>query len=977
MKFDSTRRLGKTSNGQKQQGFGRFSILMCGSLLLGGAMQPALAEHDQPTFREFREQNSNLDRREIRQLFRATYNNRSTAGASQPLHITPKVDSINASNPHHVIFNDNSANRINHREAKLLRGGMQQIGDDVVRLRSGVALDLSSADKNIVLGENLFKSVGSIEITVGNEKQTFAAGSKATAAEYIAIKQALSSNSGQQLLIDQSGIASGGSVDLTQITADNDPMRASSLTVASGVTTYGDFNKRSDFRLTGDLNNYGTVVALSTSNAVRGGAIRAQDITNNEGATITSVRPEALRNSSAARVDLTLDARGDLSNYGSITSSGDLTLLGGNSVTNSGTVSAAESVNISAPNLNNSGNIAAEKGNVNIDGPATAALNVTNTGGTISALHGAINVRTPEYNGTFNNNIIGGDLLSKELNLHAGQATNNVDVNNLTGTISQTGLAGHVLASTDELIIGSTCLTGDPTFYNAKGSILINGNLSVGEKLTIIASGNIVKASLTNIEARSATGGFDITFIAGANFVSTTGTPSPTVPGAGGGSVTLDGTGSGATGTGTGPGGLIQFGTGSVITSPTAGGTGNGGNVSFYAFNNTGKGSGMVDVNAASIVTGGVGTGSNGNVVIVAGGDDDLAGPIPLGRAIQIGVINTTGGTGGGGDLTITTAQPTSSGGNITYNADGSLAPGAFLTAGTINAAGSIGQATGKATIARDAFLTAGKDIVQASNLDTLFTSSFDSNVTLTAGGDIGGGTSFPFIIEGFNGRITKRVNGGSAGNNQLTVNATGAASKVNILRNAVTTLNLMNSTTTKDLVIRTNSILNVAGNITSTGGKVQLENTGGALNINPGISIIAFDAIDIANGSRKRPSMLIGTNAVLQTTAVGGASVGSIFLTVDSNAFLNAVREASVAGQGPGQPSLSSNVRTQQLDSLENAFVGVSGTTPEKAEYGGRPPSFQGPINNFTSKNASILLTSTRNKSMTFGGGVNVIAGQ
>ncbi len=972
MKFDSTRRLGKTSNGQKQQGFGRFSILMCGSLLLGGAMQPAMAEHDHPTFREFREQNSNLDRREIRQLFRATYNGRSTGGASQPLHITPKVDSINAANPHHVILNDNVANRINHREAKLLRGGMQQIGDDVVRLRSGVALDLSSADKNIVLGENLFKSVGSVEITVGNEKQTFAAGSKATAAEYIAIKQALSSNSGQQLLIDQSGIASGGSVDLTQITADNDPMRAASLTVASGVTTYGDFSKRSDFRLTGDLNNYGTVVALSTSNAVRGGAIRAQDITNNEGATITSVRPEALRNSSAARVDLTLDARGDLSNYGSITSSGDLTLLGGNSVTNSGTVSAAESVNISAPNLNNSGNIAAAKGNVNIDGPATAALNVTNTGGTIAALNGAINVRTPEYNGTFNNNITGGDLLSKELNLHAGQATNNVDVNNLTGTISQTGLAGHVLASTDNLKIGSTCLTGDPTFYN-NGDIQISSDLIVGEKLTIIASGKIVKLNNVDIEARSNTGGFDITFIAGAKIVSTTGgSDSPTLPGIPGaqGSVTLDGTGS----TGVG---IIQFGTGNIITSPTAGGTGNGGNVSFYAFNNGGKGSGIVDINASTILTGGVGTGTNGDVTIVAGGNDDIVGPTPLGQAVQVGVVNTTGGTGSGGDLTITTAQPTSTGGNIVYNADGSLAAGGALTAGTLNAAGSIAQVTGKATVARDAKFTAGKDILQATNTDTLFMSSFNSNVTLTANGNIGNGTLAPFIIEGFNGRITKRVNGGSAGNNQLTVNATGAASKVNIQRNAVTTLNLLNSTTTKDLVIRTNSILNVAGNITSTGGKVQLENTGGALNINPGISIIAFDAIDIANGSRKGPSMLIGANAVLQTTAVGGASLGSIFLTVDSKAFLNAIRGASVAGQGPGQPSLSSNVRTQQLDSLENAFVGVSGTTPEKAEYGGRPPSFQGPINNFTSNNASILLTSTRNKSMTFGGGVNVIAGQ
>lgn len=978
MKFNSNRRPGKTSNSRKYLLFGRFTILLCGSVLVGAAQTAEAAHGDRPTLREFRNQHADLTHREVHRLFHATYNTPSVGGTSgsSSSPIKSGSDKGNLANWHHIVREENSVNQINHHEAKLLRGGIQQVGDNVVRLGSGVNLDLSSSDKNIVLGENLFESAGSVEIMLGSEKQTFTAGSKATASEYIAIKQALSSDSGQKLIINESGIASGGSVDLTQITGDNDPMRAANLIVSSGVTTYGDFGKHSDFVLKGDLNNYGTIVALSSSNSVRAGAIRADDITNNAGASITTVLPDSLTHSNfASKVDLTLNARGDITNNGMIASNGNLTLAAGNAISNNGTISATDSANMAAPTINNSGLIAALNRDINIDGPSTSALNVNNNQGTLSALQGAINVRTPDYSGAFDNRITGGNLFSKTLNINGGNATNYVNVNELTGTVSQTGLAGHILASTDNLQLGSTCLTGDPTFFNSAGAITINSNVVVGEALTIIASGNIVKNTGVDLEARTATGGFDLTLIAGANFVSTTGgSDTSTLPNpSAAGSVTIDGTASTT-------GGSIILGTGTIITSPS-GGTGNGGNVSMFAFKGSASKSGMMDINAASIVTGGAGTGTNGNVKIIAGGNDDNF----LGLAIQIGAINTTGGTGGGGDLKIVTSQPkSSSGGNIVYLADGSLSGVASLVEDvTLNSNSSIGQSGGQAKVAGNVIMSAGKDIVQASTTDTLFTDNLNSNVTLTVGGNIGADIFFPFIIEGLNDKINNKflkLHGGSAGDNNLTVTANGAGSTVNILRNATTTLNLLASSSTKNFVLRTNSILNVAGNITSTGAKVQLENTGGALNIKPNIVITAFDAIDIANGSKKKPTLNLGANAILQTTATGGPASGDIFLTVDPKAFSLSVVGFAAAGRKPIPSPHVNGAPTKPLSEAEGFGIIFEelGPSPELIQYSGKVPAFSAPpINTFTSNNATILLTNAKNNGMTFGGGVSVTAGQ
>jgi len=156
---------------------------------------------------------------------------------------------------------------------------------------------------------------------------------------------------------------------------------------ASNVTTIGDFSKGSDFRLLGDLSNYGTVSAVSGSSNARSGAIRADDINNFKNATITS------------NVDLTLDASGTLNNAGTINSTGSLTVTAGGALNNSGAISAANNVDLGAATVNNRGAISSASGNVNLLGTPDAVLQVNNRRGTISALNGAINLRDSSYNG--------------------------------------------------------------------------------------------------------------------------------------------------------------------------------------------------------------------------------------------------------------------------------------------------------------------------------------------------------------------------------------------------------------------------------------------------------------------------------------------------------------------------------------------------------------------------------------------------
>ncbi len=559
---------------------------------------------------------------------------------------------------HHGGFNGQNA-RIDHirgeRHALRVQARnqtMQTLNGDTFRLNNGINLDLTATNANITLGANLFKQADSVTISMGGENKTFGAGSQVTSAEYVAIKQVLGGR-GQSITVDGAGRATGGQFDLNSISANsNNVVRAASLVIPENVVADGKFGRGSEFRLVGDLDNYGSIVA--SSNNRNGSTLHADDINNHSGASIASVKN-----------DLHLIADGSLVNDGSITSAASLSMTSGSGFTNRGNVQATNNVSINAANVTNSGTIAATNGNINIDGPSTAVLTINNTGGVLTAMNGAVNLRSADYTGAFDTNMNGGDVLSNTVNINSGNGLANISVNELDGEINQTGLGAHVQASTDVLNIGSTCLTGDPTYYNTAGSINIAGNINVAEALTLIAFGDITSANNISITASNAAGGFPINFIAGANMpVIVGGSDQPAV-----GPIPPANPNNGAVGTVNGNvfGGSIILGSNVTISTRGTNTPSNGADVIMDAFAGVGNGSGRILISGTTITTGGRGTGNNGNVTLIAGitGNTD---------AINVGVIDTTGGTGTGGSISLHAVQPVVSSGasGVGFNPNGS-----------------------------------------------------------------------------------------------------------------------------------------------------------------------------------------------------------------------------------------------------------------------------------------------------------------
>lgn len=759
------------------------TIALAGLVILSAS---ASAE-DRMSFREFRQQNEGIDRSAARQMFHAQYGRGGGGANATGVSLVNPVQHVITVGPDGQAVcgggiidggRRNHENRVRNQSFQELTSGA------ITRVNKGVELDLGSANKNIVLGRNLFGANETVQVSIGGKTETFSAGSQVTAAEYVAVKQVLSGG-GQQVKVDRSGRAEGGSVDLGSLTANNDVMRASSLVVPKDVTTYGDFGRGSDFRLSGDLSNFGTVQTLSSDANVRGGGIHADNITNNAGALIN------------ATGDLSLNAAKNLSNFGTISASGNLALSAGGAVKNAGTVSSNGDLTVTSATVANRGTLASTNGNVNF-ATASGDLVVDNRRGTVSAAN-AINVRDAAYTGTGNALVLGGDLLSRELNLNSGLGTVNVNVGELSGTVNETGSAAHVWADTSNLNIGSVCLTGDPTFFNSAGAINIVGNILVSEDLTIIASGDIRANEGVSIQAGDATRGYNITLISGADFTTSGGTNQGSLgpitgspPYSGAGSVTLSGKASKT-------GGRVILGSLSddpltvlttVSSRPTdTSGNKNSGNIEIFAF---GKDNGFVGAQNASLLASGAGTGNNGNVLIVAeGGVKGNANP-----TIALGEIKTNG-AGANGNVTVVTSAPVVTNvepkgkiKTVTYLANGSRSPETFLGPEQkyIKTGGIVTSSTGRVIEAKGAasFFSGGvsqpgdiqaTSVIVYGGLGILPTTgvlkgSFAVNLVTGSKGDIGF-PSAPVIVEALspttvvgivtnNGRASVRLTGAS-----------------------------------------------------------------------------------------------------------------------------------------------------------------------------------------------------------------------
>jgi mucin-19 len=519
----------------------------------------------------------------------------------------------------------------------------------------GYQLDLSSSAANVVLGSSLFGHNTSVTINVGGANQTFSAGQKVTAAEYVAIQQTLGSSHSQSLVLNSQGAADAGKFSLNSAVNAN----VTELVVPTGVTATDTLSKGNSVTIAGDLLNYGSIYGVSTGNTTAG-AITAANITNEKGGLISTVVPIAvlssINNANSGATNLTLNAQNNFTNAGAITSSGALTLASVNgSINNSsgGTVTAANNVNLSSGTgiLSNAGTISSKSGNINITGPASSDLNINAGGGSFQAIEGNINLRTPSYTGNNNINLTGGDYLSKNLNVYSGSGAINGNVGNVSGNLNTVAGGEHLLASAATLNLGLNTVNGDPIFANTTGNIAINNTNTFTEGVAILAAGFITD---NNTSAEIVTGGANVLMVAGVVITSVQG---------GGGSVSAIPPITSSTsqvvlqGVSTN-GGFINLQTNSTTPVIDTSGTTTGGNVTLAAFHQTGSTSGFITLNNTagvnSITTAGGVTG--GNVTIIAGGVNGV------GLAVTGGSILTSGGTQSG-NVNIFTAQPVTNSG--------------------------------------------------------------------------------------------------------------------------------------------------------------------------------------------------------------------------------------------------------------------------------------------------------------------------
>ncbi|MBX3148659.1 hypothetical protein KF728_00780 [Candidatus Obscuribacterales bacterium] len=917
-------------------------IAVISGSLFASAMQAHAADVERPSFRDFREQNPGIDRQAARQMFRQEFGQHRGGPVNTIAVPTIGGGGNNLAVP--SVSNSVDTIRMDRLSRRLERQGVinqsVQGGDGtLVNLRNGVNLDLGSDVRNITLGRNLFDSKLSVEINVGGETKTVAAGSQVSAAEYIAVKQILSGNS-QKIVIDGKGAATGGEVDLGAITANNDVLRATDLTVPVNVTTYGDFSKRSDFKLLGDLNNAGTVYTYG--NGRNGGVIRADDIVNQLGASIT------------ADSSLGLLASGNLSNYGTITSKGTLTLSAGNVLTNAGNVNAKGDVNLNASSINNSGAVQAVRGDINIDGSSTAELNVNGAGGTFSAGRD-INVRAADYVGSSNTNLNGGDYLSRQLNLNAGAGILRADVGELTGLVNQTGSEAHLSASTDDLNIGNVCLTGDPTYKNNAGNININGNISVNEKLAIIASGNITSANNITISTAQAGGGFDILMAAGAEQTAG-GTNVSSTNGAVASGTTLTGFASSS-------GGSILLGSGVTIDSRGTSGNANGGDVSMFAFSGLNFNSGRIDVSNTTIRTGGSGTGTNGDVFLVAGAQSTTA--------IRLGGIDTTGGAVESGLISAVTAQPVSTGGPIVFDAAGNITSPNNLTYGALPTGGDVIisknlTSQGGISITADGIVTLGAGVV-LTNTSLINSIYLSGNAGVVSGGNASLLVSDRVELESFNGNIGSASNRVRIDANDLAVNSPTGSFYVSDIDD----VSLSGFVTGGTADLTSTGLLTVSNAVPHIADHVVLRSTAGAIQLNADVTgttdvrLRANGNIDTALGVEVTSPQtyltsdtgtvtarltggnvaVTANNAVISSTGAINFAGGDTFVTnllqtnaagnisSTSNIFADIVQLVSSAGSlslgsvitGSSQINLSSNASI-----VDSSFTGATIVSPE-----------------------------------------------
>ncbi len=348
------------------------------------------------------------------------------------------------------------------------------------------ANDINLASATATFPASSVAGFNQITLNIGG-KQTVvdtsvASSTKLTGAELVAAEQ-VASGGKQTLVINSSGIATGGTFSLngSTVSALDGALKGniSGLDISKGCDCRG-YSCRQPQLLAGTLANQGKLDIGASGQTLD--TISASNITNASGASISGVGGTAVA----------LNASGTFANSGKVTSGGDLS--------------------ISAPTLNNSGLLSSTGGNVNLSGGG-GNLTVNAAGGTVKASNGNINLDTSSANG--NITASGGNWISQNLNFNAGSGSVTADVDQVSGIVNATAGCAHITAATANLQLGDMNVSGDPTYYNTSGNISITGVANFTEDTAIVASGNIIGGGGTLNVTNAGSG---LTLVAGANF---------------------------------------------------------------------------------------------------------------------------------------------------------------------------------------------------------------------------------------------------------------------------------------------------------------------------------------------------------------------------------------------------------------------------------------------------------------------------
>jgi hypothetical protein len=345
------------------------------------------------------------------------------------------------------------------------------------------------------------------------------------------------------------------------------------LAVPKGQTVAIDFGSLNTLNLKTNLNNAGTIYVFTSNPTVTTAKLVAPNITNGLGALISTSLPlTGIPGVSQGCYDLNLvlQALHNITNYGTISSAGNLSLIAGGSITNSlaagmrgpsPVMQAMQNLNLQAntivntgvlasqlanvnavtSTLNNQGLMKAACGNIDIKGILNGALKINNARGEIICRDNIV----MEALANLNNDcpiinkavlsVLGGSLKAgKNILANAPDGGIRIECDTISGQISARGSEATIGVNHGDLNICSLEMTGDPVIYNRYDNLVLTSSIlglgaqNPGQDFAFLSGANIVTDvcdERTFSTAGKASADGDITLAAGVRFSTGTGKP--------------------------------------------------------------------------------------------------------------------------------------------------------------------------------------------------------------------------------------------------------------------------------------------------------------------------------------------------------------------------------------------------------------------------------------------------------------------